>query len=118
MQDELKNILTDAQGNISEEELLRYLRQQLGKNDERHVEQRLVDEDFDSEAVDGLQQLENKEKIEMIVDGLNRDLRKRTQKKIYRKSIRRVKPEWWLYFSVLILLILVVIIFLFFHKTS
>ncbi|GAB3425113.1 hypothetical protein [Niabella aquatica] len=115
MQDDLKNILSGAEGNISGDQLLKYLKNELGPAESHELEKQAADEGFESDALEGLQQVTHSEKIELIVDGLNRELKKRTAKKIHARQKRQLKPQWWLYFSILILLILVVLIYILLH---
>lgn len=116
MQDDLKNILSATGGKSSGQELLKYLNGELSNADMNRLEQGMVDDAFESDALDGLQEVENKERIALIVDGLNRDLKKRTVKKAKGREKNSLKPQWWLYFSVLILLFILVLVYLFLHS--
>jgi len=118
MQDDLKDILSQPEGNPSQDQLLKYLKNELEAAEKHELEKQVVDDAFESDALEGLQQVENNEKIEFIVDSLNRELKKRTAQKISARQKRQLKPQWWLYFSVLILLIIIVLVYLFFHKST
>ena len=118
MQDDLKNILSNAAGNSNQNQLLKYLKDELEHAEKHEVEKSAVDDAFENDALEGLQQIEHQQKIELIVDGLNRDLKKRTGKKYNSRKSMKLKPQWWLYFSILILLILIVLFYLFLHNSS
>ncbi len=115
MQDDLKNILSQQNGNLSQDQLLKYLKNELSAAESHELEKQAADEGFESDALEGLQEVAHSEKIELIVDSLNRDLKKRTAKKIHARERRQLKPQWWLYFSILILLILVVLVYILLH---
>lgn len=116
MQDELNNILSNEKGNIGRDQLLKYLKDELNESEKHELETHLLEDSFDSDAVEGLQEIENKEKIQLIVDGLNRDLKKRSRKRKNKRERLKLKPLWAVYFSILILLVLIVMIYFFLHS--
>ncbi|MEE6186481.1 hypothetical protein [Niabella digestorum] len=115
MENELNKILHGPKKNVDAELLLKYLNDELSNAEKHELEMHLLDEDFDNEALEGLQQVANKERIRLIVDGLNRDLKNRTSRRKRRREQLSLKPLWWLYFSILILLIIIVMIYLYLH---
>ncbi|MCF3109850.1 hypothetical protein LL912_13805 [Niabella sp. CC-SYL272] len=115
MAEDLKDILSHLNKEVSQETLLRYLKKELGREEEHEVERQLLEDPFYNDAVEGLQDVENPERLLLIAEALNRDLKKRTEKKRKERSKRHLQPQWWLYFSILILLILLVLIYLLLH---
>ena len=115
MADDLKDILNNPNKDADQEKLLKYLNGKLGKEDVHEVEKNLVDDEFESDAFEGLQDID-RAKMQSIVEGLNRDLKKRTEKKRRRVERRNLKPQWWLYFSIIILLIIIVLLYLYLHR--
>ncbi|WP_300598712.1 hypothetical protein [Niabella sp.] len=115
MAEDLKDILSHLNKNVSQETLLRYLKKELGKEEEHEVERQLLEDAFYNDAAEGLQEVENPERLVLIAEALNRDLRKRTEKKRNARNKRHLQPQWWLYFSILILLILLVLVYLLLH---
>lgn len=115
MSDDLKNILSNTEGNISQDMLFKYLKNELADAEKHDVEKRLIDDGFEADAMDGLQEVENPEKLMLIVDALNRDLKKKAEKKTQSRRKTDLKPQWIVYFSILILLIIIVMIYLFLH---
>lgn len=116
MQDDLKNILSDADGTTSQDQLLKYLKDELAQVEKYEFEKKAIDDAFDSDALDGLQELQDQAKLELIVDGLNRDLKKRVSKKSELRGKMQLKTHWTLYFSILIFLIIIVLIYLYLHR--
>ncbi|MBO9620654.1 MAG: hypothetical protein J7539_16645 [Niabella sp.] len=116
MTDNLKNILSHLNKNIDQDTLLKYLNDELSKEEQHEVEQQLLEDPFNNDAVEGLQGVDNPLRLTLIAEALNRDLKKRTQKKRAAVAKRQLRPQWWLYFSIIILLILIVLVYLVVHK--
>lgn len=103
-------------GSVDEEELLKYLNDELSNAEKQAVESYLIEDGFDADALEGLFDINDKKRIQLIVDGLNQDLKKKILRRKFRSNHLKLKPSWSLYFSLLILLILIVMIFLFLHQ--
>ncbi|ANH82448.1 hypothetical protein A8C56_17055 [Niabella ginsenosidivorans] len=116
MDENIKDILSHLNKNISQETLLKYLNEQLGKEEQHEVEKQLMEDNFDNDAVEGLQSVQNPARLTLIAEALNRDLKKRTQKKRAAIRKRQLQPQWTLYFSIIILLILLVLVYLFLYR--
>ncbi len=116
MQDDLKDILSNAGGTTSQDQLLKYLKDELAQVEKHNLEKKAVDDAFESDALDGLQELQDQAKLELIVDGLNRDLKKRISKKSELRGKMKLKTHWTLYFSILIFLIIIVLVYLYLHR--
>lgn len=116
MAEDLKDILSNLNKDTDQETLLKYLNGQLGKEELHEVEKNLLDDEFESDAVDGLQEID-RAKMQSIVEALNRDLKKRTEKKRRKADKKNLKPQWLLYFSLIILLIIVVLIYIYIHRS-
>lgn len=108
MPENLKNILSHLSTDIDQETLLLYLQNKLSPERRHEVEQQLLENEFANDAADGLQEVKDKEKIHLMVDALNRDLKKKLKKKRNFMKRMKIKGQPWLYISLLILLILVV----------
>lgn len=117
MAEDLKDILSHLNKNISQETLLQYLKKQLSKEEQHELEQQLLDDPFFNDAVEGLEEVAHPDRLLLIAEALNQDLKKRTQKKRAARARRQLRPQWWLYFSILILLILLVLVYLILHSS-
>jgi hypothetical protein len=116
MPSDLKNILSNLSNEVDQETLLKYLQGQLTEKQKNEVEKQMLSNDFDIDALEGLQEIKNKENISFLVDQLNRDLRKKLNKKKQLREKLRYKDQPWLYISILILLLLIVLSYLIIHK--
>lgn len=116
MADEINDILSNSNKDSEQEKLLKYLNKQLNPEQQHELEKHFLNNDFEGDAIEGLEQIENKASIELIVNALNRDLRKKTANKKKQREKLHLKPQWWLYFSILILLIILTLIYLYLHR--
>jgi len=116
MQENLKDILSHLNKDIDQETLLLYLQGKLSEEQKHEVEKRMMEDDFESEAMEGLESISNKKKLPSVVDQLNRDLRKKLEKKKRLREKLRYKDQPWIYFAILIILLLVIISYFILHK--
>ena len=116
MPDNYKDILSNLSTEIDQETLLLYLQGKLSEEKKHEVEKKLMENDFADEAMEGLQQFKDKEQVNYMVEMLNRDLKKRTEKKKNRRERMKIKDQPWLYVSILILIILLVISYIVIYR--
>jgi len=113
----LKDILSHLSADIDQEILLLYLQDKLSEEKKHEVEKKLLENEFANDAIEGLQEFKDKQQVAHMVEMLNRDLRKRTEKKKNRREKMRLKDQSWLYISVLIIILLIIISYLIIHKS-
>ncbi len=117
MSDKIKDILSNLSTDIDQETLLQYLKGHLTEDQKREVEKHLIDNEFSDDALEGLQMLKDDQKISLLVEQLNRDLKLKLKKrKLFREKLR-FKDQPWLYISLLIILLLIVISYLAIFRT-
>ena len=116
MQGNFKDILSHLSTEIDQETLLLYLQGKLSDEKKHEVEKKLMENEFADEAMEGLQEIKDKEQIQYMVEMLNRDLKKKTEKKKLRREKMKIKDQPWLYVSILILIILIVISYVVIHR--
>lgn len=116
MQDKLKDILSNLNTDLDQQTLMAYIEDKLQQEQKHQVEKQLAGNDFESDAVEGLQELENKQRISHLVEQLNRDLKKKTARKKMRREKLRLPNQNWLMISALILILLIVLSFFVIHK--
>ncbi len=109
MPENYKDILSNLSPDIDQETLLLYLQGKLSDEKKHEVEKQLIQDDFDSDAAEGLDEIKDKQQIQYMVDMLNRDLKKKTEKKRKRRENMKLKDQPWLYISIIILLLLIVL---------
>jgi len=118
MNENLKNILSNLNSEVDQQMLLKYLQGHLSAEEQHEVEKNLLEDAFDADALEGLENIEDKEKITSLVQQLNRDLKKKTSRKRKWKIHREAKLEPWLLFAIVLILLLAVIAFFVIHRMS
>ncbi len=116
MSDNLKDILSNLHSEVDQETLLRYLQGKLSSAEQHEVEKNILDDEFEADAVEGLQNIQNTQQISTLVDQLNHDLKKRTSRKKKGFFKREAKVESWLLLAIIIILLLIIIAFLVIYK--
>ena len=116
MAENYKDILSHLSTEIDQETLLLYLQGKLADDKKHEVEKILLQNEFDDEALEGLQEINDKEQINYMVEMLNRDLKKKTEKKKKQREKMQLKDQPWLYISILILLLLIVFSYIVIHR--
>ena len=116
MPENLKDILSNLSTEVDQETLLLYLQGKLSEEKKHEVEKKLSQHEFDDDALEGLQQIKDKQQIQYMVEMLNRDLKKKTAKKKLRREKMRIKDQPWLYISILILILLIALAYIVIHR--
>ena len=109
MQDNLRDILSHLSTDIDQETLLLYLQDKLSQEKKHEVEKKLLENEFANDALEGLQQFKDKQKIAHVVDVLNRDLKDRTEKKKKRRAKMAINDLSWLYLAIVVIILLIII---------
>lgn len=107
-----KDILSNLSTEVDQETLLLYLQGKLSEDKKHEVEKQLLQNEFEEDAVDGLQEFKDKEQLQYMVEMLNRDLKKKTAKKKQRREKMKIKDQPWIYVSILILILLVALCYI------
>ena len=118
MKDNLKDILSNLHSEVDQETLLKYLEGKLSAEEQHEVEKNTLDDEFEADALEGLQDFANKAKIASLVDQLNQDLKKKTEKKNKRVHKREAKVEPWLLVAIILILVIAVLSFLIIRKLA
>ena len=118
MQESLKDILSHLSTEVDQETLLLYLQGKLSAEQQHEVEKKLMNNDFASDAAEGLQSFKDQEKLKLLVAQLDKDLRNKTDKKKAYRQKRSIKLEPWIIITVILILVLVVISFFILQKYS
>lgn len=116
MPDNLKDILSHLSTDIDQETLLLYLQDKLPATKKHEVEKILSENEFANDALEGLQQFGDKKQIAHIVEILNRDLKKKVEKKILRREKLKIKDQPWLYLAIFIFILLIVLCYMIIHR--
>ncbi len=109
MQENLKDILSNLSNEIDQDTLLLYLQDKLSAEKKHEVEKLLAENEFASDALDGLQAFSDKRQVNHMVEMLNRDLRKKIEKKRQRREKMKLPDQSWIIISVVIIILLIII---------
>ena len=116
MPDKLKDILANLSTEVDQETLLKYLEGRLSDEQKHEIEKKMLGSDFTDDAMEGLQEIKNKQRISSLVDHLNRDLHNKLEKKKKRREKFRFKDQPWLYIAIVILLLLIVLSYMVIYR--
>ena|SRR5688572_27074337 len=109
MQENLKDILSHLSTEVDQETLLLYLQGKLSAEQQHEVEKKIMENEFASDALEGLQQFNDKHHVQALVEQLNKELKKKTEKKKATKEKRKINLDPWVIITIVIVLVLVVI---------
>jgi len=116
MSENLKDILSNLNPEVDQETLLLYLQGKLTAEQRHELEKQMLDTDFESDALEGLEDFKDKKKLAALVHQLNAELKKKTEKKKTRRRKLDVKLDPWVIVTVVIVLLLVIIGYFLIHR--
>jgi len=91
-----KNILSGNGEQLSQEEILGYLYNRLSEEERQLIEQKLVSDPFEADAIEGLADVDNEENIEKHLSQLRGSLHQITARKRRREKDKINIFEWTL----------------------
>jgi hypothetical protein len=109
MQENLKDILSHLSTEVDQETLLLYLQGKLSAEQQHEVEKKIMENEFASDALEGLHQFEDKHHLEALVDQLKKELKKKTEKKKNAREKRKINLDPWVIITIVIVLVLVIV---------
>jgi hypothetical protein len=109
MNNELKDILSNSNKDIDNQQLMDYLSHHVTQADSHHIEKSMAEDPFVNDAVEGLQQFKPTKDLQLYVEQLNSDLQKQIVKNKKRKDKRKIKNQPNTYFAILLILLLLII---------
>ncbi len=112
MSDELKDILNNSNKDIDNQKLMDYLSKKLSAQESHELEKMMAEDDFMNDAVEGLEQINDKKKLGVSIEELNRELQKQVAKKKSRKEKRKLKEQPWVYVTIVLLLLLLIVCYI------
>ena len=115
MSNNLKDILSNSNKDIDNQQLLAYLSDQLSKSNMHEVEKTMADDAFMNDAIEGLQQIDSKKNIPIHLEELQASLQKHLAKSAKRKK-RRWQDNPQVYLLTIILIVLILICFVVIKK--
>ena len=118
MKNELKDILTNSNKGIDNQQLMDYLSHHISTTDSHELEKTMADDPFMNDAVEGLQQLKPGKNLQIYVEQLNAGLQKQIGKNKKRKDNRRIKENPYTYYAIIFILLLIVISFIIIKRNN
>lgn len=112
MEENLKDILSNLNNDVDQETLLLYLQDKLPPERKHEVERSIAENEFASDALEGLQAVRDKKQIAYMIEMLNRDLKKKVETKKQRREKLRIKDQPWLYLALFIFILLIILCYL------
>lgn len=116
MSSDLLNILSNSNKDIDNQKLMDYISGKLSGKDKHEVEQWIVDNNFENEAIDGLQSVKDKKDLDAYVIQLNKELNQYLQQKKQRRDRKKIKQIPWSFLAIVIVLLLMVIAYFVIQK--
>jgi anti-sigma factor RsiW len=107
---DLKNILSDDKGKLPEEKLIAYLEGRLSPEEQHEVEQWLADEGMESDALEGLKNVQPNETKDAVSRINHRLLKELTAKRHKRR--KQIVNNPWAIVAIVVIILLVVLAFI------
>ena len=108
MNNDLKDILSNSNKDIDNQQLMDYLAGKLSEEEKHAIELQLSGSDFFNDAAEGLEKIKDKKDINVFVEQLNRDLHKKLQQKKRKKLKRKILQQRWVYAAIILILAIVI----------
>jgi flagellar capping protein FliD len=108
--------MSNSKINIEEQKLIQYLEGNLSSEEAHAFEQQMADSALLNDAVEGLQQMNDNNKINQYVDDLNKQLKQYTSSKKKRRVNYKSQFNFWAIVAIVLILTLSVIAYLVLHK--
>jgi Flp pilus assembly protein TadB len=103
-----KDILAGNDEPLSEEDLLRYLDHRLSDEDRQTIETD-ASSSFEQDALQGLQQVKNTERVQKHVKQLKQSLKQQLDNKKNKRAKKNIDVMQWIIYVILLLLITCVV---------
>lgn len=113
---DLLNILSNSNKDIDNQKLMDYLSGKLSGKDKHEVEEWMIDNNFENEALEGLQTVTDKKDLQVYVDQLNKELNNYLQQKKQRRDRRKIKEIPWAYLAIVLVLLFIILAYFVIEK--
>lgn len=106
---QLLHILANSNKDIDNQLLMDYISGKLSHADQHLVEEWLQDNQFEADALEGLDAFGNKDALNQYVVQLNKELKSYISSKKQRREKKRIKDQSWSYLAVFLILAFLVL---------
>src|SRR5690606_13804566 len=100
----LINILANSNKDIDNQLLMDYISGKLSHSDRHMVETWLQENEFEADALEGLEAFGNKEELQRYVVQLNLELKSYIESKKTRREKKRIKDNPWTLLAIILIL--------------
>ena len=97
---------------LNEEQLKKYVSGETSPEETHVVEKQMADSDFVNDAVEGLQVISSKQKLDDYIDQLNKNLHEHLISKKQIKNKRKIKDLSWAIVAVIVILLLCILAYI------
>lgn len=98
--------ILQSEEELSDEQLMNYLKGYLSHEDAHNIEEKMMNDSFVNDAIEGLQQFSSNKKLDDYVRQLNQHLQQQTAAQKVRNNRRRLKDLPWIIQALIIILLL------------
>ena len=116
MSNDLLNILSNSNKDIDNQKLMDYISGKLSGKEKHEVEQWMIDNHFENEAIEGLQGMKDKKDLDAYVNQLNKELNQYLKQKKQRRDRKKIKQIPWSYLAIVLVLLLIIIAYFIIQK--
>ncbi len=103
---DVNNDILNSEEELSDEQLLNYLKGYLSHEDAHNIEEQMIDDTFVNDAIEGLQQFSSNRKLDDYVRQLNHHLHEQIAAQKQRSKKRRHRDMPWIIQALIIVLLL------------
>ncbi|MCC6287205.1 MAG: hypothetical protein IT249_04915 [Chitinophagaceae bacterium] len=116
MNSDLFNILSQSK-NIDQQKLLDYLQGKLSPEETHEIEKLLIDDDFESDATEGLLEVKDKQQLPVVMNELNKQLVLKLSKRRKKTLLKKPLPNILIpAITTIIILLLIMMFYLLLRK--
>ncbi len=103
---DINNDILNSEEELSDEQLMNYLKGYLSKEDAHNIEEEMIEDSFLNDAIEGLQQFSSDKKLNDYVRHLNHHLHEQITEQKQRNEKRRLKDIPLIVQAIVIVLLL------------
>ena len=112
MNSDLINILSQSNKDIDNQKLMDYLSGKLSGQEMHEVEKMISGNPFMNDALEGLENISDKKKLQAYVDQLNKALHQQLESRKINRERKKIKESPWIYFAIILVLLICIVAFL------
>ncbi len=105
------NILPESDASSNEDELLQYVTGALPDEQKTASERKAFEAEFENDAIEGLHQFKQKDKLDAYARALNAGLQEQLASRKQKAKKRQLKDQHWFLLTVLIILAICILAF-------